>query len=72
MLTLDDIWHEYESSWVNNGVVNPDSFNLQVTELASKHKPIDYPKPDGKISFDLLTNVSRSGTNHNEDQVHCA
>eukprot|EP00211_Chloroparvula_japonica_P001049 CAMPEP_0119119194 /NCGR_PEP_ID=MMETSP1310-20130426/788_1 /TAXON_ID=464262 /ORGANISM="Genus nov. species nov., Strain RCC2339" /LENGTH=572 /DNA_ID=CAMNT_0007108613 /DNA_START=281 /DNA_END=1999 /DNA_ORIENTATION=+ len=40
----------------------------EVTEPASKHTPIDYPKPDGKISFDLLTNVSRSGTNHNEDQ----
>jgi len=38
------------------------------TEKATKWKPIDYPKPDGKISFDLLTNVSRSGTNHNEEQ----
>jgi len=27
-----------------------------------------YPKPDGVISFDLLTNLQRSGTNHNEDQ----
>ena len=38
------------------------------TKDMSKFKPIDYPKPDGKISFDILTNVSRSGTNHNEDQ----
>ena len=30
--------------------------------------PIDYPKPDGKITFDKLTNVSFSGTNHEEDQ----
>jgi len=30
--------------------------------------PIDYPKPDGKISFDLLTNISRSNTSHEEDQ----
>ena len=29
---------------------------------------IDYPKPDGVISFDRLTNVSFSGTNHEEDQ----
>jgi electron-transferring-flavoprotein dehydrogenase len=29
---------------------------------AKECKPIDYPKPDGKISFDLLTNLSRSGT----------
>ncbi|MEC7258943.1 MAG: NAD(P)/FAD-dependent oxidoreductase, partial [Pseudomonadota bacterium] len=26
------------------------------TEPASKHEPIDYPKPDGKLSFDRLTN----------------
>ena len=29
---------------------------------------IDYPKPDGQLSFDRLTNVSFSGTNHAEDQ----
>src|SRR5690606_16542338 len=33
---------------------------------ASSSTPIDYPKPDGKLSFDLLTNLARSGTNHNE------
>ncbi|MGE5823267.1 MAG: electron transfer flavoprotein-ubiquinone oxidoreductase [Bacteroidota bacterium] len=33
--------------------------------------PIDYPKPDGVLSFDRLTSVSFSNTNHNEDQpVH--
>ena len=31
-------------------------------------KPIDYPKPDGKISFDLLTSVALTGTNHEHDQ----
>lgn len=35
---------------------------------ASKFKPIDYPKPDGVLSFDRLTNVSYSFTNHEEDQ----
>ena len=34
-----------------------------------KHfSPINYPKPDGIISFDKLTNLSFSGTNHEEDQ----
>ena len=38
---------------------------------ASGFKPIDYPKPDGKLTFDKLTNVSFSATNHEEDQpVH--
>lgn len=35
---------------------------------AKECKPIEYPKPDGKISFDLLSNLARSGTNHNHDQ----
>jgi hypothetical protein len=34
----------------------------------SKVKKIEYPKPDGKISFDILTNLSRSATNHDHDQ----
>lgn len=29
---------------------------------------IDYPKPDNKISFDLLSSVALSGTNHDHDQ----
>ncbi len=41
------------------------------TEPADKHKPIDYPKPDGVISFDRLSSVFLSATNHEEDQpVH--
>uniref|UniRef100_A0A671SLD0 Electron transfer flavoprotein-ubiquinone oxidoreductase n=1 Tax=Sinocyclocheilus anshuiensis TaxID=1608454 RepID=A0A671SLD0_9TELE len=31
--------------------------------------PIEYPKPDGKISFDLLSSVALSGTNHEHDQL---
>ncbi|MCC5957897.1 MAG: electron transfer flavoprotein-ubiquinone oxidoreductase [Rhodobacteraceae bacterium] len=38
------------------------------TGLAKDHSPIDYPKPDGKISFDRLTNVAFSFTNHEESQ----
>lgn len=30
--------------------------------------PIEYPKPDNKISFDLLSSVALSGTNHEGDQ----
>jgi electron-transferring-flavoprotein dehydrogenase len=34
-------------------------------------KPIAYPKPDGKLSFDKLSSVFLSNTNHEEDQpVH--
>ncbi len=40
-------------------------------EPAAKHKPIEYPKPDGVLSFDKLSSVFLSNTNHEEDQpVH--
>ena len=35
---------------------------------ASAYKPIQYPKPDGTISFDKLSSVFLSNTNHEEDQ----
>ncbi len=38
------------------------------TELAKDHKQIAYPKPDGVISFDKLSSVFISNTNHEEDQ----
>jgi electron-transferring-flavoprotein dehydrogenase len=40
-------------------------------EKAAKAEQIDYPKPDGVLSFDILASVFLSGTNHAEDQpVH--
>lgn len=38
------------------------------TEPKLMHKPIDYPKHDGVLTFDLLTNLQRSGTSHEHDQ----
>jgi len=38
------------------------------TGKAADFAPIDYPKPDGVLSFDRLTNVAFSGTNHDEAQ----
>lgn len=38
---------------------------------AKQHAPRNYPKPDGKITFDKLSSVFLSNTNHEEDQpVH--
>ncbi len=37
-------------------------------EKASEAKPIDYPKPDGKLTFDRLSSVFLSNTNHEENQ----
>jgi len=35
---------------------------------AARAKPIDYPKPDGVVTFDRLSSVFLSNTNHEEDQ----
>ncbi len=35
---------------------------------ASRAQPIDYPRPDGRITFDRLSSVFISNTNHEEDQ----
>ena len=37
-------------------------------EPAAQHQPIDYPKPDGKLTFDRLSSVFISNTNHAENQ----
>ena len=39
-----------------------------ILKPASECKPIDYPKPDGVLSFDRLTNVAFSATSHEEDE----
>ena len=46
----------------------PDNATL---EPAAKFKPIAYPKPDGRLTFDRLSSVFLSNTNHAADQpVH--
>jgi len=39
-----------------------------LTLPAASSPKIEYPRPDGKISFDIMTSVSRSGTTHDHDQ----
>ena len=50
------------------GTLGHGKTDAAATELAKDHAPIDYPKPDGKLSFDRLTNVAYSFTNHDEAQ----
>ncbi|KAI5858521.1 hypothetical protein BZA05DRAFT_6209 [Tricharina praecox] len=43
----------------------------EATKTVDQVKKIEYPKPDGVLSFDILTSVNLTGTNHEEDQpVH--
>ena len=50
------------------GTMGHGKTDAEATGKAADHKVIDYPKPDGTLSFDRLTNVSFSFTNHEESQ----
>jgi len=50
------------------GTVKHGKSDAAATGKAAKFEPIDYPRPDGVLSFDRLTNVSFSMTNHEESQ----
>ncbi|MCQ4634287.1 electron transfer flavoprotein-ubiquinone oxidoreductase [Shinella lacus] len=53
------------------GTLKHGKTDAQSLEPAAKHKRIDYPKPDGVLTFDRLSSVFLSNTNHEEDQpVH--
>ncbi len=60
--------------WLNTfgltlfGTLKHGKTDAAATGKAKDFKPIDYPKPDGKLSFDRLTNVAFSFTNHDENQ----
>ncbi|MCI3135538.1 electron transfer flavoprotein-ubiquinone oxidoreductase [Phenylobacterium aquaticum] len=50
------------------GTMKHDKTDAASTGLAKDYKPISYPKPDGVISFDKLSSVFLSSTNHDENQ----
>jgi electron-transferring-flavoprotein dehydrogenase len=62
--------------WINGLTGNRSPFgtlrhgktDAEATGPAERFAPIDYPKPDGVLSFDRLTNVAFSFTNHAEEQ----
>jgi electron-transferring-flavoprotein dehydrogenase len=63
-----DMWFQSIFRFSLLGTLKHGKTDAQATEPADKHKPIDYPRPDGVLSFDRLTNVSFSATNHAEDE----
>tara|TARA_B100001057_G_scaffold357896_1_gene359982 strand:+ start:1303 stop:2955 length:1653 start_codon:yes stop_codon:yes gene_type:complete len=63
-----DMWFQTIFGFSLFGTLKHGKTDAQSTEEASKHDLIVYPKPDGKLSFDRLTNVSFSMTNHEESQ----
>ena len=63
-----DMWFQSIFKFSLFGTLKHGKTDAEATQPASMHQPIDYPKPDGKLSFDRLTNVSFSMTNHEESQ----
>jgi electron-transferring-flavoprotein dehydrogenase len=63
-----DMWFQTIFRFSLFGTLKHGKNDAQATQTADMHKPIDYPKPDGKLSFDRLTNVSFAMTNHEESQ----
>ncbi|MDR3510162.1 MAG: electron transfer flavoprotein-ubiquinone oxidoreductase [Caulobacteraceae bacterium] len=50
------------------GTLKHEKTDAASTGLAKDYQPIVYPKPDGVVSFDKLSSVFLSSTNHEEDQ----
>ncbi|WP_326889397.1 electron transfer flavoprotein-ubiquinone oxidoreductase [Rhizobium beringeri] len=66
-----DMWTNTLLGFSFFGTLKHGKTDAQSLEPASMHKPIAYPKPDGVLTFDRLSSVFLSNTNHEEDQpVH--
>jgi electron-transferring-flavoprotein dehydrogenase len=67
-----DLWLNTLISGVGLGyTLKHGKTDAAATGKAADFKPIAYPRPDGKLTFDKLTDLSFSATNHEEDQpVH--
>ena len=63
-----DMWFQTIFRFSLFGTLKHGKSDAQSTDPADMHKPIEYPKPDGTLSFDRLTNVSFAMTNHEESQ----
>ena len=62
------MWVGSITGWNPFGTMSHGKSDAEATGKAKSFEPIDYPKPDGVLSFDRLTNVSFSMTNHEESQ----
>nr|WP_321445347.1 electron transfer flavoprotein-ubiquinone oxidoreductase [uncultured Cohaesibacter sp.] len=63
-----DMWLNSLFGFSPFGTLKHGKTDAESTLPADKCKPITYPKPDGKLTFDRLSSVFLSGTNHEEDQ----
>ena len=68
-LTVAELWcTSLLGGWSPWGTLKHGKTDAASTGLAADFKAIVYPKPDGVLSFDKLSSVFLSSTNHEEDQ----
>ena len=66
-----DMWTNTLFGFSLFGTMKHGKADYAALEPASQHQKIDYPKPDGVLTFDRLSSVFLSNTNHEEDEpVH--
>ena len=66
-----DMWLNTLFGWSPFGTLSHGGPDYKSLKPLSEVEPIHYPKPDGVVSFDKLSSVFLSSTNHEEDQpVH--
>jgi len=63
-----DMWMNELFGFSPFGTLKHGRADHETTVTKNHARPIAYPKPDGKISFDRLSSVFLSNTNHEEDQ----
>ena len=63
-----DMWVQSLTGLTPFGSVSHGKTDALATRRKEHFEPIDYPRPDGVLSFDRLTNVAFSFTNHDESQ----
>ena len=63
-----DMWTNSLTGLSLFGTLSHGKTDAAATGKAKDFAPIDYPRPDGVLSFDRLTNVAFSFTNHDESQ----
>jgi electron-transferring-flavoprotein dehydrogenase len=63
-----DMWLNSLTGWSPFGTMKHGKADHETLKRLDQVKPIVYPKPDGVVSFDKLSSVFLSATNHEEDQ----
>jgi electron-transferring-flavoprotein dehydrogenase len=63
-----DMWTNQLFGFSFFGTLKHGKTDAASLEPAAKYKKIEYPKPDGVLTFDRLSSVYLSNTNHEEDQ----